>query len=161
MDQSIQGAGIAFRLQRRFEAPREAVFAAWTKSEALRQWWCPEGWSPADIEIDLRVGGAFRIGMRRSSGGEPVYVCGHFLEVRPPERLIYTWRWENAFEGMPETRVTVHFADRGAATDLLLIHENLPEIPICLQHRSGWITAWNRLERTLSRGTTVDGVRAS
>jgi uncharacterized protein YndB with AHSA1/START domain len=147
MQQSTKNAGLTFRLKKRFEAPREKVFGAWTKPEALKQWWCPEGWIPAEIEVDLRVGGAFRIGMRRLSGGMPVYVRGTFQEVLPPERLAYTWQWENAFEEMPQTRVIVQFTELGTATELQLIHENLPEIPVCLHHRIGWIAAFERLER--------------
>jgi len=52
---------------------------------------------------------------------------------------------------MPKTHVTVQFTDLGAATELLLTHENLPEIPVCLEHRSGWLAAWTRLEHTLTR----------
>jgi uncharacterized protein YndB with AHSA1/START domain len=126
-------------------------WTAWTKPEALRQWWCPEGWIPAEIDVDLCAGGAFRIGMRRLSGGTPVYVHGHFGDVQPPERLTYPGQWENAFDGMPQTHVTVQFTDLGAATELLLTHENLPEIPVCLEHRSGWLAAWTRLEHTLTR----------
>jgi uncharacterized protein YndB with AHSA1/START domain len=147
MQQSTKNAGLTFRLKKRFEAPREKVFSAWTKPEALKQWWCPEGWIPAEIEVDLRVGGAFRIGMRRLSGGMPVYVRGTFQEVHPPERLAYTWQWENAFEDMPQTRVIVQFTELGTATELQLIHENLPEIPVCLHYRTGWIAAFERLER--------------
>ena len=107
-------------------------------------------WIPAEIDVDLRVRGAFRIGMRRLSGGTPVYVRP--LSRSPSaNKLTYTWRWENAFEDMPQTRVTVQFTNSGRATELLFIHENLPEIPICLQHRSGWIAAWDRLDCTLMR----------
>jgi len=149
MGQSTQQSGRAFRLRRRFEAPREEVFGAWTKAEALKRWWCPDGWTPAEIEIDLRAGGAFRIGMRRLSGGPAVYVRGWFQEVRAPERLTYTWQWENAFEEMGETRVIVEFREVGSGTELLLTHERLPEIPICLQHRSGWLIALDRIEHLL------------
>ncbi len=142
---ATNSTGRSFRLKRRFEAPREQVFGAWTKAEVVKQWWCPEGWIPADIDIDLRPGGSFRIGMCRLSGGPAVYVCGCFEEVRVPERLAYTWKWENAFQEMMETRVIVEFRDLGRATELLLTHENLPEIPTCLQHRSGWIAAFDRI----------------
>jgi len=100
--------------------------------------------------MDLRVNGSFRIGMCRLTGGMPVYVRGVFQEVRPPARLVYTWHWENAFEQMPETRVIVEFKELGFATELLLTHENLPEIPNCLQHRSGWLAALDRFERTFA-----------
>ena len=141
--------GISLRLHRRFSKPPEAIFRAWTSPELLRRWWCPAGWVPAEIEIDLRVGGAYRLGMRRIDGGTLVYVHGRFLEVSAPEKLIYSWKWENAFEQMPETKVTVRFTESAGETELELTHESLPEIPICLRHRSAWIEAWQRLERSL------------
>jgi uncharacterized protein YndB with AHSA1/START domain len=150
MQQSaVERTGIAFRLQRRFDRPRETVFRAWTDPEVLKHWWCPEGWIPAEMEVDLRVGGSYRIGMRRRSGGAPVYVRGSFLEINSPEKLAYTWQWENAFENMPQTRVTVQFSSDGVTTVVALTHEHLPEIAVCLQHRSGWIAAWDRLERII------------
>jgi uncharacterized protein YndB with AHSA1/START domain len=73
MQQSeIRRPRLRFRIKRRFDSARDKVFDAWTKPEILKQWWCPEGWTPTEIEVDLRVGGAFRIGMQRLSGGTPV-----------------------------------------------------------------------------------------
>jgi uncharacterized protein YndB with AHSA1/START domain len=143
-------AGITIRLHRRFAAARERVFRAWTDPDILKQWWCPNGWMPTEIEIDLRVGGTYRIGMRRAEGGVSVSVSGHFLEIRLPERLVYTWRWENAFVGMPETRVTVQFGESDGGTEVVLIHENLPEIAVCLRHREGWVATWDRIEKSLA-----------
>lgn len=141
--------GISLRLRRRFSKPPEAIFRAWTTPELLRRWWCPAGWAPAEIEIDLRVGGAYRLGMRRTDESSLVCVYGRFLEVSAPGKLIYSWKWENAFEQMPETKVTVTFTESAGETELELTHEPLPEIPICLRHRSGWIEAWQRLEESL------------
>src|SRR6516225_10239331 len=100
--------GLGIELQRRFRASPERVFRAWTQAPALREWWCPAGWVAGEIEIDLRVGGAYRIAMVRSGDPGPgVSVGGRFLEIRPPEHLVYTWRWEGAFDEMPETLVTL------------------------------------------------------
>jgi uncharacterized protein YndB with AHSA1/START domain len=101
------------------------------------------------MEIDLRVGGAYRIGMRRRPSDPGVYVYGRFLEVNCPERLVYTWQWQNAFENMPETQVTVLFADAAGGTEVVLKHENLPAIPVCLRHWNGWRAAWPRIEAAL------------
>src|SRR6516225_322534 len=97
--------GLGIELQRRFRASPERVFRAWTQPVALREWWCPPGWIAGDIEVDLRVGGAYRIAMTRPAGGAPVAVSGQFLEVDPPERLVYTWCWEGAFTEMRPTLV--------------------------------------------------------
>jgi len=149
VDQSV---GITIQLRRRFPVRRENLFRAWTDANALKQWWCPPGWVPAEIEVDARAGGAYRIGMRKAELGPPIYVYGHFLEVQPPEKLVYTWQWENAFQQMPQTRVTVQFIENGTTTEIVLTHEKLPEISVCLRHRAGWIAAWERIERSLLRG---------
>src|SRR5690242_12076695 len=100
-------ATMEIELQQRFRASPERIFRAWTSPTALREWWCPAGCVAGDIEIYLKVGGAYRIAMSRVGGGETVAVHGRFVEVRPPERLVYTWRWEVAFAQMPETLVAV------------------------------------------------------
>jgi uncharacterized protein YndB with AHSA1/START domain len=137
-------------LIRRFSVPPDRVFRAWTEPDALKAWWCPPGWVPAAITIDLRIGGSYRIAMRRPGSQAEVAVSGHFVEVLPPQRLRYTWRWEGAFDGMPEGLVTVEFAGDRGGTVLTLRHEEFAEAGLRQQHRSGWLAACNRLDRALA-----------
>ena len=146
---ATKGAGITLRLRRKFPKPPAKVFQAWTQPEALKRWWCPPGWEPADIVVEVRVGGSYRIGMRRTNDGKLVSIEGRFLEVAPPYRLVYTWHWLGAFEDMPETRVTVEFLAVDQGTEIVLTHENLPSVPSWQQHRAGWIAACDRMERVL------------
>ena len=141
--------GIVLRLERRFAAPREHVFEAWTTPEALKRWWCPPGWQAERMEVDLRVSGAFHLGMRRMSDGSTAAVEGRFLEVQRPERLVYTWRWTGALKDMSESRVTVEFVDEQGDTRLTLTHDRLPDIPLWHRHRAGWIAACDRMEDAL------------
>jgi uncharacterized protein YndB with AHSA1/START domain len=140
---------IALRLTRRFAATRERVFEAWTTPEALKRWWCPPGWRPERIEVDLRPGGAYHFGMSRPGSDDVVSIRGRFIEVRPPERLLYTWAWQGAFEGMPETRVTVEFHAVNGGTEVLVLHENFPDVRTWQRHRTGWIDACDRMEHVL------------
>ena len=143
--------GLGIELQRRFRASPERVFRAWTQPLALREWWCPAGWAASEIEIDLRAGGRYRIAMvRAGDAGRGVSVSGQFLEVRPPERLIYTWRWEGAFAGMPETLVTLELNGSENETLLTLRHDNFTDTGLRQQHRSGWIAACDRLDRAMT-----------
>lgn len=142
-------SSLVLRLERVFAAPRERVFEAWTSPEALKRWWCPPGWEPERIEVDLRVSGAFHLGMRRMTDGSIAAVHGRFLEVRRPERVAYTWRWAGALEDMSESRVTVEFHDEHGDTRLILTHDRLPDIPLWHRHRAGWIAACDRMEQIL------------
>jgi uncharacterized protein YndB with AHSA1/START domain/DNA-binding transcriptional ArsR family regulator len=146
------GVPIAIRLRRYFRAPPEKVFRAWTQPDALKKWWCPAGWRATAIEVDTRVGGEYRIGMRRDAGDAEVWVRGHFLDVSPPQRLRYTWRWEGAFERISETLVTVEFARSGSGTELTLCHERFADAEVRQQHWIGWVAACNRLEASLLVG---------
>jgi uncharacterized protein YndB with AHSA1/START domain len=151
-------ATMEIELQQRFRTSPERIFRAWTSPVALRERWCPAGWVAGEIEIDLRIGGAYSIAMSRVGGGGTVTVRGQFVEVRPPERLVYTWRWEGVFAQMPETLVTVELhgevrGEPGAAEDetmLTLRHENFADFAIRQQHRSGWIAACDRLDDMLT-----------
>jgi uncharacterized protein YndB with AHSA1/START domain len=153
---AVHTTGLGIELQRRFRASPERVFRAWTEPVALSQWWCPAGWAAGEIKIDLRVGGLYRIAMVRAGNAGPgVSVSGQFLEVRPPERLVYTWRWEGAFAGMPETLVTLELRGSENETLLTLSHENFTDLGIRHQHRSGWITACDRLDRALTLSSAL------
>ena len=152
-EEKMQGDGdqiaMAIRVRRYFRAPPEAVFRAWTQPDALKKWWCPNGWRATAIAVDMRVGGAYRITMRRAAADAEVSVCGRFLEIRPPGRLKYTWRWEGAFERVPETLVTVEFVPSGSGTELTLCHEKFGDAKVRQQHWIGWIAACNRMELSL------------
>ena len=152
MQGAFEQTSPVIQLRRYFRAPPEKVFRAWTQPQALKAWWCPRGWKAALIEVDLRVGGEYRIGMRKGGRGAEVSVFGHFLEVRPPQRLRYTWRWEGAFERMRDTLVTVEFVESGGGTELTLCHEDFDDAAVRQQHWIGWVAACNRLELTLLVG---------
>jgi uncharacterized protein YndB with AHSA1/START domain len=87
--------------------------------------------------------------MRRASDGKLVSIEGRFLEVKPPQKLVYTWRWLGALEQMPETRVTVEFLPVDQGTEVILTHGNFPDVPAWQQHRGGWIAACDRMEKIL------------
>jgi uncharacterized protein YndB with AHSA1/START domain len=146
---AAKGAGITLRLRRKFPKPPTQVFQAWTQPEALKRWWCPPGWQPAGITVDVRAGGSYRIEMRRTSDGKLVSIEGRFLEVAAPSKLVYTWRWLGVLEQMPETIVTVEFLPVDQGTEIVLTHDNFPDVPSWQQHRGGWIAACDRMERIL------------
>lgn len=141
--------GMALELKRVFTAPREKVFQAWTTPEALKKWWGPEGYETPIAEVDLRVGGRYRLGMRKLPDGEVFYLLGAFREVTAPERLVYTWSWEGAHAEMGETLVTVEFRTAGQSTEVILTHELFPDEATRDEHVKGWSSCLDRLPTAL------------
>ena len=78
-------------ITRFFDAPPEVVFEAWTNPEQLAQWWGPEDFTNPVCELDVRVGGDWRIVMRAPDGA--MYPCrGVYLEIVAPERTLTACR---------------------------------------------------------------------
>ena len=135
-DPSSPAAGtIALVVRRLIQATPERLFEAWTKPTQLRVWWGPEGVKCEGAEVDLRVGGRYRID-NAFPDGRVVVLVGEFEVIERPNRLIYTWRVEGS-PGASE-RVTVRFEAKDAATEVIVTHERIPDEPLRDQHRRGW-----------------------
>ena len=134
----------ALHLTRRFAAPRETVFRAWTDPSELAQWFGPKGMSVRDVDIDLRAGGHYRLEMYEADGVYPL--SGVYREVNPPARLVFTWIWGHGeIEGV-ETLVTIDFAEtKDGGTLLTLTHERLPSRIARGKHEQGWMSTLESL----------------
>jgi len=143
-DQKSQQA-ITLRIQRTFPAPREKIFKAWTDPQELKKWWGPAGYTTPSAEIDLRVGGAYRIAMRSPEG--VVYdLYGVYRVVEPPTKLVYTWNWRGThMDDIGETLVTVEFHNSQKGTEIILTHERFPDQKACDEHSWGWTATLDRL----------------
>ena len=78
-------------VRRTIRATPERLFAAWTQPAHLRQWWGPEGVRCVGAEIDLRVGGGYRID-NALPDGKLLSIVGEFETIEPPHRLVYSWQ---------------------------------------------------------------------
>ena len=145
---------------RTIRAPRQRVFDAFVKPELLRQWFGPRGYAIVGATIDPRVGGRYKVTMKQRSS-EPVTVGGEYREIKPPERITFTWKWETEpMSNLPETLVTVSLAERrgenGPETDLTLLHSGFPAPDARDGHQVGWGQCVNRLaDATDARGTAA------
>jgi uncharacterized protein YndB with AHSA1/START domain len=126
------------------KASPEKVFDAWTLPEHLKRWSCPEGMEVAEAQVDLTVGGRYRLRMQ-SPEGKVHTAVGLYREIERPRRLVYTWDWEE--ESIGETIVTVEFNDLGGSTEVTLIHELFPNAEAKVGHEEGWTSCLNRLEK--------------
>ena len=142
---------LTLRLERRILASRERVFDAWTRGDLLKHWSAPEGMTVEEGDQDVRPGGNWRVVMAEP-GGERHEAFGRYVEVSPPERLVYTHAWKRDGGSTPETTLTLEFYEDGDATRLVLTQEGFENSGSRDGHEEGWSSALNQLERFFAVG---------
>jgi uncharacterized protein YndB with AHSA1/START domain len=104
-------------ITRVFDAPRKLVYDAHTKPELVKRWLLgPPGWSMPVCEIDLRVGGKYRWVWRQDTDGTEMGMGGVYREIRSPERLVATEKFDEAWYPGEGLNTLVLVEQRGRTT---------------------------------------------
>ena len=108
---------------RTFNGPARIVFEAWTKPELFKRWWVPKscGLSLITCDMDVRVGGTYRLVFSHPAAPEPMAFFGRYLEVKPHSRLV----WTNEEDDGGQVVTTVTFEETSGKT-LLVVHDLYP-----------------------------------
>lgn len=144
---------LTLHLERVLSAPRTLVFRAHAEPDVLAQWWGPSGFSAPSIELDVRVGGRYRIAMQPPDSSL-FYLSGEFLEVDPPARLAYTFRWEDPDPDDRETIVTFSLADADDSTRVTVAQAAFATEARLALHERGWTESLDRLQELMSSSTS-------
>jgi uncharacterized protein YndB with AHSA1/START domain len=140
-------------VRRTIRASAARLFSAWTQPAQLKLWWGPESVQCIDAEIDLRVGGRYRIG-NRFPDGQVLWIAGEFLAIEAPHLLVYTWGLEPLMG--EQERVTVRFDPQGEATEVIVTHEAIASAPLRDRHRQGWLGCLDGLADHLAQAAGPD-----
>jgi uncharacterized protein YndB with AHSA1/START domain len=137
-------------LHETFRADPDRVFRRMTDPAELVEWWGPDGFATPEAVVDLAVGGSYRLTMQPPHGSS-FHLAGVFLEIDRPNRLSYTFRWE---EPLPDDRETVvvlvlHPVDGG--TEVALSQRGFATHERLLLHRDGWTQALGKLRTLVER----------
>jgi uncharacterized protein YndB with AHSA1/START domain len=110
--------------------PIERVWAALTDPATMR------GWMGNDdrLEVDLRMGGRFRL-----FGGE---TSGAFTRIQKPNSLEYTWRQKDWHADWPDSLVRWELKPTGRGTQVHVTHSRFPDAKEQASHVEGWDTYW-------------------
>lgn len=122
-------------MTRVFNAPRKLVFDAHTRPELIRRWLLgPEGWTMPVCEYDPKVGGKYRFVWRRDKDGTQMGMGGVLREIKPPERIVHTEKFDESwYPG--EAVVTTTFVEQGGKTTLTttVLYESKEARDVALQ----------------------------
>lgn len=134
--------------ERVFDAPIGRVFEVLTEPPELAKWWGPHGFTTPEIHLDLRVGGSYRFTMQPPDGAA-FHLSGDFLEVQPPDRISFTFRWDEPDPDDRQTVVVLSLSTVGGATAVSLSQGEFATAGRLELHRRGWADSFEKLDVVL------------
>jgi uncharacterized protein YndB with AHSA1/START domain len=147
-------------MTRRFDAPPELLWDAFTKPELVKKWlYGPEKWKLAVCELDLCPGGSVRYEWH-SPDGEVMGLSGEYREVDPPHRTVHTEVFDEDWTG-GETLVTTTFQTEGEGTTVVTMtvlysskeaRDGALETPMAEGMEMGYVRLERLLEKAVARG---------
>jgi uncharacterized protein YndB with AHSA1/START domain len=144
----VSEVGKTVRIERTFAARAEDVFDAWTSPEVMRRWFhVGPDWETPVAEVDLRVGGAVRIVMRRPGGGEGG-ARGEYTVIDRPHRLEMIWTFDE--DPSDEQLMQLSFSEADGATTVLLVNSGIATEKRRESQDQGWNGCLDQLERALA-----------
>jgi uncharacterized protein YndB with AHSA1/START domain len=116
----------------------------------MKRWFClGSGQKVVVHEVDLRVGGRLSVEVHDKSGNVWKLIS-KYVEVSPPRRLAFTWKWDGHPE-QGESVVTVNLRSLGDSnfTEVHMHHEAFPSEKVCNDHRLGWEECFVQLDNAI------------
>ncbi|HEU0241809.1 MAG TPA: SRPBCC domain-containing protein [Micromonosporaceae bacterium] len=147
-----RAGGLVLELKCVLAAHRERIYRTLTEPTDLARWWGPQGFTTPEIDLDLRVGGQYRLGMQPPDG-DLFHLSGEYLELHPPSRLVYTFRWDEPDPDDRVTVVTLSLDDVGKATEVSLSQGKFATRARLALHRSGWTDSFEKLRDLIGSRT--------
>lgn len=139
-------------ITRVFDAPREAVWRAWTEPDQLARWWGKRGWSTplSTVTLDVRPGGAFRLNSISDENGAEMPLDVVYREVVELERLVWADPADADRPGTEGRVGTVTFTDLGDGRTEMVFHTTVQMSDELRRAAEGGLgSAFDRLAETL------------
>jgi len=143
------------RVARHVHASRADVYRALLDPEAIALWRVPRGMSSQVHSFDAREGGSFRVsltyetpdGTGKSAAHTDTY-HGHFSRLVPDVQVVEVFEFETADPALRGTMtMTTTLSDVDTGTDVLIVHEGIPDAIPAADNETGTRTALANLAR--------------
>ena len=138
------------RITRSFDAPAALLFALWSKPAHMKRWMGPANFTCPEIEIDFRVGGAYR-GMIESAEHGENWFGGVYRAIERNRRLVFTFAWDDGPSAGVETLVTITFEERDGKTVQTFHQRPFLSVERRDSHVGGWTQAFDKLAAYAAR----------
>jgi uncharacterized protein YndB with AHSA1/START domain len=113
------------QLHRIIAATPEKVFRAFTNAEALASWLPPYGFTAKVHEMDVKVGGIYKMSFSNFTTGNSHSFGGEYIEIIPNQVLKYTDRFDDP--DLPdEMTTTIQLRAVSCGTELIATQEGIP-----------------------------------
>ncbi|HEX3966578.1 MAG TPA: SRPBCC domain-containing protein [Edaphobacter sp.] len=156
MSSATEKAQHELHITRVFDAPRELVWRVMTDPEHIKHWSGPRQFEATNVENDQRPGGKWRLCLHTDGFDTGDGVLRQFdlrqggenLEVVEPERLVYTFKWEDnpGLSSNVETVVTITLEEEGGKTTMNFRQAFFVTSADRDGHVRGWNSSFDRLE---------------
>ena len=118
------------------DASPETVWEFFVDPEKLMRW------KGIQADLDAQPGGSYYCEVIPGHTAR-----GEFVELDPPQQLVFTWGWENESAVPPGTStIEVELTPEGDGTRLHFVHRDLPGAESVESHAHGWDHYLPRLE---------------
>lgn len=133
-------------LHRVLKAAPEKLFRAFTEAAAMASWLPPYGFVCIVHEMDVKVGGTYKMSFQNFSTGNSHAFGGKYVAIKPAEFIQYTDRFDDPnLPGEMTTSVTLRKVIAG--TELKIVQEGIPSaIPVEMCYL-GWQESLEKLAR--------------
>jgi uncharacterized protein YndB with AHSA1/START domain len=124
----------------------EKIWRAYTQPDAFARWLPPNGFTAHVYEMNVKVGGSYRMSFTNFTTSGEMFFGGKYLELRPNECIVYTASFEDPnLPGEMTTRVTIKPVSVG-----IEIHITQSGIPAMIPTEACYL-GWQESLRHLAR----------
>jgi len=137
-------------ITRRLLASPQKIYAAWTDPQNLIRWFAAAQAKRDSIhaDLDVRVGGRYRINFTDEKSGEYHEAGGVYREVVPNAKLAFTWAWHSTPER--ESLVTIEFRPDASGTLMIFTHAQFANETARDNHERGWSKFFDTMEQVVA-----------
>lgn len=137
---------LLLKLHQVIETDINTAFELWTNPNHLKKWWGPPDVKCVHAEVDLHVGGSYRLD-NQLPDNTIVTISGQYLSIEPPRLLRFSWRVNDS---LTRETVTVQFLEKEQHTEVIVVHDKIPDATTRDSHERGWKGCFEKLQQLLA-----------